>query len=82
MSSKKARPTVRALIVCAGVCVASLASTSLVGQNVRPAQGDAPRFDPARELIPKDFEYDLYNLNVTYDFGGSIATGTVRSGFS
>ena len=26
--------------------------------------------DPARELIPKKFDYDLYNLNVTYDFGG------------
>lgn len=27
--------------------------------------------DPARVLIPKKFEYDLYNLNLTYDFGGA-----------
>jgi outer membrane receptor protein involved in Fe transport len=27
--------------------------------------------DRARVLIPKDFEYDLYNLNLTYDFGGA-----------
>ena len=54
MSSRKARPTVRALIVCAGVCLASLASTQLAGQNARPAQGEAPaRLDPARELVMK-----------------------------
>ncbi|HEX7115683.1 MAG TPA: TonB-dependent receptor, partial [Steroidobacter sp.] len=27
--------------------------------------------DRSRVLIPKDFEYDLYNLNLTYDFGGA-----------
>jgi iron complex outermembrane recepter protein len=27
--------------------------------------------DRARVLIPKDFEYDLYNLNLVYDFGGA-----------
>ena len=54
MSSRKARPTVRALIVCAGVCLASLASTQLAGQNARPAQGEPPaRLDPARELVMK-----------------------------
>lgn len=26
--------------------------------------------DPSRVLIPKKFEYDLYNLNLVYDFGG------------
>ncbi|WP_293863094.1 TonB-dependent receptor, partial [Steroidobacter sp.] len=25
--------------------------------------------DPARRLVPKKFEYDLYNLDVKYDFG-------------
>ena len=25
--------------------------------------------DRARVLVPKDFEYDLYNLNVEYDLG-------------
>lgn len=25
--------------------------------------------DRARALVPKDFEYNLYNLNLTYDFG-------------
>jgi hypothetical protein len=45
---------VRALIVCAGVCLASLASTQLAGQNARPAQGEATaRLDPARELVMK-----------------------------
>ena len=29
--------------------------------------------DPARELIPKKFEYDLYNLDVKYDFGASAS---------
>ncbi len=27
--------------------------------------------DRARVLIPKDFEYDLYNLNLVYDFGAA-----------
>jgi outer membrane receptor protein involved in Fe transport len=27
--------------------------------------------DPARVLIAKEFEYNLYNLNLTYDFGGA-----------
>jgi iron complex outermembrane recepter protein len=27
--------------------------------------------DRSRVLIPKDFEYDLYNLNLVYDFGGA-----------
>jgi outer membrane receptor protein involved in Fe transport len=26
--------------------------------------------DRARVLVPKEFEYDLYNLDLTYDFGG------------
>ena len=26
--------------------------------------------DRARVLVPKDFEYDLYNLDLMYDFGG------------
>ena len=25
--------------------------------------------DPAKQLIPKDFEYQIYSLNVNYDFG-------------
>jgi iron complex outermembrane recepter protein len=27
--------------------------------------------DRARVLIPKEFDYDLYNLNLVYDFGGA-----------
>ena len=53
MSSRRARPTVRALIVCAGVCLTWLVSPPLIGQNARPAQGEAPRLDPARELVMK-----------------------------
>ena len=51
MSSRRARPTVRALIVCAGVCLTWLVSTPIIGQNA--AQGEAPRLDPARELVMK-----------------------------
>lgn len=27
--------------------------------------------DPARRLVPKDFQYELYNLNLTYQFAGA-----------